>query len=274
MDRLNDFLPEACYTPQNLNKNDVIYAFLNKKTVVGSVIDMDVDRSLLLVQLGDNIIAELPFNEVTIYQYTYSKNTPEYTVPLQIATLKGKTICAKITSIYDEKVVLSRKRNMLEAFEVLKGNEMLPFLVTNTRPTHVYGDVGYGLEGIIYIRNLCKARIFTTSEILKKGDSIFVKLLSTEEPFYFNVSYRETFPEYDYTNYQRGDTLIGRVGNAVNNNSCGFFVQITPQVCGILDYDISLPLIRYGDMVECTISRATPKGLHLKFVKIVDNVKK
>lgn len=273
MDRLNEFLPEGCYNPQNLSMEDVNEAFLQGKTVIGKVLEIDKLKQLIYVRLGDYVVGNLPFSEVTIYPHTYSKMNPELTIPFQIACLIDKVICTKIISMNDSTIVLSRKVSMFEAFEEVKNKDILPFLVSDALSTQVFGDVGYGLQARIFVKELCKSRVFSTSEICQKGDCLFVKRIDIDDTKRFNVSYKETFQKYNPLNYNRGDTLIARISNPVDNTFSGFFVQITPQVCGIMDYNSSLPLLRYGDKVECMVSRAVQNGLHLKFIRLIERSK-
>lgn len=273
MDRLNEFLPEGCYEPKNLSMDDAKEAFSQGKTVIGRVLEIDENEQVISVRLGDDLIAKLPFSDATIYPYTYSKTHPDLSIPFQIACLVGKVICTKISNIKDDIIILSRKRSMLEAFDAVQGKDILPFLVTDARTAHVYGDVGYGLQARIFVKDLCKSRLLSTSEICQKGDCLFVKRIDIDDSKRFNVSYKETFPKYNPMNYNRGDTLTVRISNPVDNTFSGFFVYVTPQVCGILDYNPNLPFLRYGDTVECMVSRAVPGGLHLKFIRLVERSK-
>ena len=269
--RLNEILPEGCYKPQNMKKKDVETAFLKGATVIGWVLpNIDEDNKRIFVQLGEGIIATLPFDETTIYPYTYSKSAPHLKIPLQIACLTGKVICAKVISIDNGNIVLSRKQNMQEALEVLKQREFLTFLVSNVRTSLVFGDVGHGIQACIFIHNLCKSHIKSATEICKSGDSIFVKVLSIDELGRFDVSYKDACPPYNPANYKKDDTIAVRITKPVDNTFSGFFAYVTPQVCGIVDYHSDLPLMRYGDIVECRVSSANANGLRLKFIRMLN----
>lgn len=271
MKKFKDFLPEGCYEPQNLSIRDVKRAFSSGEMVIGRVISINELTHNIYVRLGDNVVGILPFSEATIYPLEYSKINPNLTIPLQVISLRCKVICAKIKNINDNQVILSRKDNMLEAFEALKDKEILPFFVTNARYTRVYGDIGCGLQGKIDVQNLCKSRVYSVTEICNNNDCIFVKVLKIDELKRFDLSHKEVFPKYNPDNYSYGDIVVGRVNSEIDDSFAGLYMYIDPQVSGILDYDENSPSLEYGDLVECMVSGASPNGLHLRFIRIIEN---
>ncbi|MBR6613685.1 MAG: hypothetical protein IKK84_02850 [Clostridia bacterium] len=269
MSNFEKILPEACYPLANMTFKDVEKAFKENMTVVGYVEAISQANETLSIRLGDDIVAYLPFDEATMYPLTYSQNNPEFPFPLQVGCLKEKNICAKIKNIKGHRITLSRKDNMLEVLELIKDATTLPFNVTATRTKIVFGDVGQGVQARISVPDLCKARIRSTAEICKKGDSFFVKVLNLDELGRFNVSYKDTFPEYNPDSYTPGEMITGVINEPVDSNFSGFFVNVSPQVAGILDYQTWHPILHYGDTVECVISSASKKGLHLKLSKVI-----
>ena len=147
MKNFKEFLPEGCYEPKNMSMQEIKKAFLNSEMVIGQVISINELKRNVYVRLGDEIVGILPFSEVTMYPFEYSKTNLSLTIPLQVISLRRKIICAKIKNIDGKQILLSRKDNMLEAFETLKSKEILPFFVTNTCRTRVYGDIGCGIQG-------------------------------------------------------------------------------------------------------------------------------
>ena len=269
MSNFEKILPEACYSLSDMSFKDVEKAFEDNMTVVGYVEAISQANQNLSVRLGSDVTAQLPFSEATMYPLSYSVNNPEFPFPLQVGCLKEKIICAKVKSIKGKKIILSRKDNMLEVLDLIKDASALPFNVTATRSKIVFGDVGQGVQARISVPDLCKARIRSTSEICKKGDSFFVKVMNLDNLGRFNVSYKDTFPEYNPDNYIPGEMVTGVINEPVDSKFSGFFVNVSPQVAGILDYQSWHPILHYGDIVECLVSNASPKGLHLKLSKVV-----
>lgn len=261
-------LPEACYRMDNLSLDQVKAAYFANETVIGFVESISQADRKLYVRLGEEVLATLSFEEATIYPLTNSTNNPGFPFPLQIGCLKEKNICAKVISISGGQIVLSRKENMLEAYEAIKDKENLPFNVTAVRKNMVFGDVGHGVQARIKLVDLCKSRIRSATEMCKIGDSFIVKVLDFDELKRANVSFKDTFPVYDPKNHKSGDVVICTINEPVDNNFSGFFVNVSPQVAGIMDYDTWLPVLQYGDIVECVVSRAREKGLHLKFLSL------
>ena len=269
MSTLKNYLPESCYKLENLSFSDVQKAFEANETVVGFVESISSADERLTVRLGDDVIAYLPFDEVTIYQLSYSKNNPGFPFPLQVGCLKEKNICAKVISISNTTITLSRKASMSEAYEAIKGLSKLPFTVTAVRAKTVFGDVGHGIQAKILVSQLCKCRIRSATEVCKVGDSFVVAVLNFDELKRVNVSYKSTFPEYNPDQFTKGEVVVGTINEPIDNSFSGYYVNISPQVAGILDYHTWLPILNYGDTVECIVSKASPKGLHLKFLKLL-----
>ena len=149
----------------------------------------------------------------------------------------------------------------------------MPFRVLKATPRVVYGDIGYGLQAKIYIENLCKSRLYSTTEICNNGDCLKVKILSVTSLKKFDVSHKEAFPKYDPNNYLYGDIIIGRVNSEKGDVFEGLYIFVDPQVSGILDCDENSPELEYGDLVECTVYDASPSGLRLRFVKLIEKAK-
>lgn len=270
MKKSKNILPEACYTPKNLTMAEVQKAFKTKETIVGVVKNSIPTGTEVEVRLSEELVGFMPFDETTIYPFTYSTINPNFTMPIQILCLRGKNVCVKVKSITDGKIILSRKDNMFEAFEHISLQATLPFNVTGLRTKAVYGDVGHGIAAKIYLTDLCKCRIRSVSEICKVGDSFVVSVLGFDELKRLTVSYKNTFPEYNPNNYKNGDIVTGTINEPVDNNFTGLFVNVSPQVVGILDYHSWHPALHYGDVVECVVSKASAKGLRLRFLKVLE----
>ncbi len=260
-------LPEACYNiKEEMNFNGCIKAYKENETVYGKIINYDLQNKHLIVKLGSNCFATLPFNEVTIYPLKYSSNH-EYKLPLQVYYLLHKRIAAKILDIYENEIILSRKNNMLESFQQLQNSSYLSFYVTKVDRNEVFGDVGDGIVARIPIYELCRARIRSAFEVISKNSLITTKVLSYDEENYrFNVSYKESFDKYNPTLYNKGDVVACTVNEFVDDEYTGYFANVSPQVVGIIDNRYWMPKLSYGDKVECIITNASKKGLHLKFI--------
>jgi len=268
---MNDFsknLPEACYAFQNMSFADAQSAYYADETVVGIVSEIDSLKKEIHVKLGNNLIGYMTYDETTIYPLTTrAQHNRPLLVPIQIWTLIGKKICAKILSIDNEKIMLSRKNCMLEAYEVIRHNEKLPFYVTAATKRNLFGDVGFGIQAKIHIRELCKTKLYSVEDLFNLGEMFYVKVIGFDELNRANVSYRATFPPYNPAEYRVGDVFKATINTPVDSVKSGFFTSISPQVVGIMDYNRLMPEINYGDKVEVVVHKITPLGLHLRFLK-------
>lgn len=266
---LRKIMPEECYPVTNLSMMDVIEAKKKHLTIQGKVESIDNASKMIYVKLGFNLMAMLPFNEATIYPFTYSKN-PEFVLPFQLYCLRDKQISVKVTKIKSDKILLSRKKNMEESFKYLKNASFLDFYITAVNTTEVFGDIGDGLVARLPMCKLCQTRIRSASEIVRKNELIEVKVILCDEKLKrFNVSYKDVFEKYRPQNFRSGEHIVCTVNEAIDSSMSGFYASATPQVVGIVDNDKWVPRLRYGDKIECIITRATKKGLHLKFYDFI-----
>ena len=93
MSKLEKFLPEGCYEFKNKSIRQLRRLFENNEMVVGYVFYINDSEQRIYVRLGYNIVGILPYSEVTIYPFEFSRINPNLTVPLQAIGLKNKIIC-------------------------------------------------------------------------------------------------------------------------------------------------------------------------------------
>ena len=260
------YWPEDEYAVDNkITVTGLIEACKENKTVTGIVVAIMQEE--LIVKFGD-IQAHLPFAEVTMYPLTYSKNK-ERKFPVQICTLLHKKVRVKVIEVNKDEITVSRKKNMIEACEVLKNCETVHCKVTNLAPKNLFCDIGDGINSILNIKEINKGRSQNVADFFHKGDLFSAKILFFDDLGRFNISYKAMFKEYSPEDYFPGDALECRVFCPVDNRMTGFYVSITPQVSGILDVTPWMPALKYGQMLEAIVKKAGPKGLTLRFVRML-----
>lgn len=263
----SQIFPESYYEFKLLSFEQIKRAYSECKTITGYVEALLTDKKELIVKLGDGIIGHLPFSEVTIYPHTYSKN-PSRTLPVQICTLLHKKIRVKVTHIDENTITLSRKANMEEAHEYIKTCSSVLFHITSIIPSIAFGDIGDGINARLHILEVCKARLKSITEYFHRNDMVWVKVKSFDSKKGFCLSYKDTFAPYCPDNFHVGDVFEGKIGQPVDTEHSGYYVDIFPNVTGIMDATILTPLLRYGDKVECYVYKADKAGLKLKFVRL------
>jgi len=261
------FLPECMYKVNpGMHMNALKTFHENNVAVVGRVLRLNSKGQFLEVDLGGGIIGYLPCSQATIYQ-KYKQNG---VLNPSVYTLVGETIQAKILSLDLEKniIVLSRKENMLEAIKVLRHQTQIKFAsIIGFSKLSAFVDIGAGVTARCYGRNLSNNLFIHAKDIGLKTHDIFpVDVLEFfEETNQFEVSRTSTFPDINYILFEN-DVVVCRVfGKVGDEEGIGYFVSIDNKYCGIVDSpEVEL---NYGDNISAIISKMTPKGPRLNFIK-------
>lgn len=267
--KMSQIFPESCYTFKALSRSEVVKACESNLTVTGHVEKILADTQELLVTFGNNLIAYLPFSEVSIYDYEYSKN-PNRPLPINVCILLGKNIRTKVVEVTDNRITLSRKKNMEEAYQYLTTCTSCMFHVTSLSVFNAFGDIGDGITARLNIREVSRARIRNIGEAIRKGDTMRVILLDYDHTKRFRVSYKQTYKEFSQNDFFEGMAVRGVVNEPVNKTYKSFFVTLSPQISGILEVNSWAPELRYGDVVDCAVSKVTEKGVTLTFLKLIE----
>lgn len=258
--------PESYYTFKELSRKQVILAKENGTTIIGCVTGILAETEEVEVKLGQDLFGYLPFAEVTIYPLKYSAHVTR-AHPIQIEKIRNKNICVKVTDVTDDKITLSRKQNMLEAFEHLRQCEAAYFHISNVEQAFAYGDIGAGLSARIYIREISRNHLSSVCEKFHKDDTVLVAILDVNENRMFELSYKRMFRPYNPDDYKPGDPIECQISLPVDEMHSGYYASVTPQVRGIVD---TTEALRYGDKVLCSVNRTTEKGLKLRLLKVLE----
>lgn len=258
MVKMQKLKPERNFrVDDNITLQEVIRRYEQKITVTGIAHGFDSIGKKVFVSLGNDIEAILPFEEVSLEELRYITK-----IPVQVkAILKKGTIRAKISKIEDDKIYLSRKANLLEALDTVKNNigGFFRATVENIDGHCVFCDIGEGVVAYCKIEEVTRIRIKDVRGWLEKGQKVKVKVTdySEESNLVWCSIKRGSFG--DYSAFKRGMHVKARVGNAIlgnDGNITGFYVEITPAISGITDYNpmyYNGELPKYGDMVKCYI---------------------
>lgn len=265
----SEILPEICYEYNSLSFKDVFNAYVKNESVTGHVEKLLPDEEKVVVRLGDNITAYMPYSETTMYPLRYSAKV-QSSIPKNIFFLVGQKIRVKVTSVSGTIVTVSRKDNMLAAFEHLCKCKRATFHVSSLEPKYAYGDIGDGIIGRIVIEEVSRTHIKSVKEYLSKSDIVEVSIINHNDDNYFNASYKQACKPYNKADYTVGMTVTGKICDPLSGaKTPGFYVSINPQVSGIINLKAGQPIFKYGTKVECIVTGASDNGLHLKFSKVI-----
>jgi len=260
--------PEYCYPYQPLTKEDISKAFLEGDSLTGYVMAIHEDKEELVVRLGDSSVALMPFSEATIYPLIPSKR-PESSVPANIMSLLNKKVRVKVDSISDDNISVSRRANMNSTYKLLQNCGTCSFRVLNMTTTTAFGDVGDGIIGILFIKDVCRAHIQDISEYFRRGDIYKAAIIHRDSKKRFELSTKKISKPYIKSDFNIGMVVRGKVCNRVpNSKRPGYYINISPQVSGIMNINNHEQSFEYGTSVECLVTGIGDKGLHLEFFKM------
>ncbi|ARK30289.1 30S ribosomal protein S1 [Halalkalibacter krulwichiae] len=157
---------------------------------------------------------------------------------------KGKTLRLKVTEIdkANNKLILSqravldqevenKKKSVLKS---LKAGDVVEGKVQRLTDFGAFIDVG-GVDGLVHISQLAHHRVEKTSDVVKEGDTVKVKVLSVDQDSErVSLSIKDTQPgpwELFTNQVSAGDVLEGTVRRLV---SFGAFVELAPGVEGLV----------------------------------------
>lgn len=254
------FKPEIEYTVKpNITFDEIKQAYVSQETITGKVVSCNNSNRTLVVDLGNNIKGLLPWNDATIYQFKKSK--VDDNIPEQILSLQNKKIRVKVKSINPSHIILSRKRNMLEAWkEIFSNSETSIYnaVIVGMYKYGVFYDVGEGLIAFSHIKDLT-AVIVDVETWFRIGERHLVELtnIDQENNYCLECSRKKVYKDhlnYDtYKAFQIVDVKLGKPVHDENNNLTGFFVEINPAVIGIADLPYIKRELRTGDIMQAAI---------------------
>ena len=262
--------PETDYEAPN--KTTIAYLTMCWETgraITGVPIDYDINEKVIIVDLGNGYYGQLPFDECVIEKLKYCNDA---TIPLQVRMIVQKRVIRiKITRIENDKIVLSRKKNLLEICEYfLEENKLkVEAIVAETTEFGVFCDIGEGLIALCHYSEMSRARINPKS-FLKVGTRVNVIVFpNSKEENMLNCSIRKA-TVVDYSKIKSGTIINVKVGLPLfdeNGKVTGYFVEITPSISGIADinpyYERNTKL-KSGDIVKAYVRSVQPSKHKVK----------
>ena len=252
------------------------WAVATKKTVTGMVINYNADSQMVRVNLGKGLVGLLPWSEVGIQDFTYKKD-PTKKIPDQVLFLRYRIVRVKVMGIQpDNTIILSRKANLLEQFEILQENS--EDTVYNAKAVGVY-SAGIIFDISDWVTAYCHPKEFSATKVdldtwVKIGDFYDVCLMKdyneSISDFKLRCS-RKQSSKIGYKNFREGEVVVVRVSRPIfeNDKVTGFFVEITPNCTGIGDVVPNHYFPKVGDYVHAIIMKIIPDEMKMK-LDIID----
>lgn len=265
MNKLNQPMPEAWYKiSQDITHEELSRKFESNEFVVGKVTYWNSSKKCFEIDLGNNLVAIMPIDEASIYPTSF----PDGKLKPEGFTLVGKTICAKIITILPDKIVLSRKANMLEAFKTICNfeNKIVNCYIKSAKGTMIFTDIGHGISGLLHVTELCSCRLNDVRDLGIAEKSFINAKINSVDPTTFHISlgYKELFENLsDQFNYD--DVIEAIALNPVQNTKDAYFCYINPNTSAILN-SVSNLIIPYGSKVIARVRASNPDKLKLSFL--------
>ncbi len=222
---------------------------------VGKASYWDTKARNLIVELENGCLIRLTPEEISLYPLD---KPDEDGVPRVVQRMLGK----EISMLIDDQGYFSHSKIMMQDFAGLAIGDKVMAKVLRFSPLSVILKYR-SLNLFLPRKEVSLARFKSFDEYFHRGESIQVKILNKATPnVYPVVSYRACFME-DLGNFQPHQLVVGKVLTPVVRND-GVFIEISPNVAGIMDCD-NPKVFTYGEKVVCLVKKITPKGLRLSF---------
>lgn len=260
MERKRKLRPEAKYhVYQKITLSDIERAYEEGSSITGEVVGYDIANETVEVDLGNGNRGVLPWKEATIYEFTYPNVDGEATkIPRQVIAILYRTIRVKIAEIRDGQIILSRKKNMMEAVNTILTGAARTFeaVVIGKYRYGVFYDIGEGVIAFCHITEFSDTFVSDVGSWISLGEQHSVVLTDTSEDYKFRCSRKLAYlPKYGYESYKRGQIILVRVSEKVYQDGVhtGYFVELNPVVMGIADISDQKNTLKSGDKVVAVI---------------------
>lgn len=267
MKEFKRIMPESKYSLDNFMSNEKLARKLTLDDfVVGKVVYFDAVNRQFKVSLGNGFMGIMPISEASIYPTLH----PDGRLTAEAYSIVGRIVCVKIAKIQPNKIVVSRKANMIDAFKTISNmeNQIVDCYVKTCQKTMFFLDIGHGISGMIHVGELCTSRIDHVLDIgIKEKDYIKAIIKSFDsEKFHVNMGYKELFE--DVSGKFNRDDLIEVISFHTVQTSNGYFAYVNPNTTAILDPLSDVP-IPYGTRVVARVKSSAPNKLKLGFMTFV-----
>ncbi len=244
--RLNKFFKEGLYPEEyyeldnNMDINKIEEALKNQCTITGEVIFFDEKKRCLGIKICSNIMAEMPWEEITYNgNLTYYSDSKEK-IPKEVyGMLKRNKIRVKVMEIKNEKIIVSRRKNIIEATEKMKEkivlNNVIYGKISAICNKGLFIDIGEGITAFCPTRYVSKSYIHDMTKFFCNDPIIKVRIVELEDGK-ITVSRRDS-KVGNYSNYKPNDIVTVKIGTALINSSNkieAYFAEIEPDVSGIV----------------------------------------
>lgn len=266
--------PERCYSVnKNITMSDIEKSLRDNETITGAILEYDGISRNIIVYLGNNIKGYLSIDELTIEDFKYF-DTNDDSWPKQLKTLfQQRLIRVKVIEVQENgRIVLSRRKNQLEAFDKILSNPMSTVYhgkITKIDDTNLFIDIGEGIISKCHVTEFSTTRI-EVREWCKVGDYARVKIIGVDEDKFFIATsrkraYSKEQAYADLKSQKIGSKIAVRIAAPVYKGYriTGYFVEISPVLTGIADVSDN-KLYNFGETAYAILKKVDAKNFKIK----------
>ena len=252
MDNIVKIQPERFYNLSNVSLNDIKLGDI----VTGILSRYDASSKVAYVELGKTV------GEIELFNFSASTFPNTIEAERNLFFKLNTAITAEVIDIFDDTVLLSRKNIQIKTIEKLTNSigKNLTASVETIYPYGIFVDIGNGINSLLSSQECSSTKFYNLNNLTSIGKFIEVKLTNYDGNFFF-VSRKEAQKSSYLTT---GQTCWVTVGSPVDNATTGYFVEVTPDLPGIMDVPPGI-ILREGSLCRATFRKYTPKGAKLNF---------
>ena len=242
--------------------------YMNEKEILQGLVKECDDNYNLYIQFENGLTGIMPRQEVEAI------NLEESGLPrTSLCTGKvHKFVQFKIKEAKDENnIIVSRKEVQQEALDWVKNElqvgDKVTGIVKNIKPYGAFIEIAGGVVGLAHIEDLSIARIKSPYERLKIGQKVEVVVKSIDrDQGKVILSHKETLGTWEENaeKFKVGSNVKGIIRETEKNKN-GIFVELTPNLVGMAEYEEGL---NYGQTVDVYIKKIDNERKKIKLVII------
>ena len=267
-----NLLPERfCSLDSEMSLEKILQAKDNQEAIVGRVTSWNSSSKELEIRLGNGFKGILPIKDASIYPCILANGelTPS------IRSLIERTVLLSVEAVDlsgdEPRITLSRKRNMLNAFNLISNSigKEVECAVTTCCDFGVFVDISNGVTGLIPSTLLSMSRYCHPSDLgIHAGDKITATIVAVESDCRITLNYKDRFENLAYS--LNADELVEATILQPLNKS-GYFAYVNANTPAVVDVPKSIPC-NYGDKIVAVVKGVRtnhPDHLKLAFVSFI-----
>lgn len=268
-----NFMPESFYSLDNeMSLDKITRAKNNGSFLVAKALKWSEASQSVIADLGNDFKGEIPLNEFSIYPAIRLNGYISSTV----YSLIGKNICACVQEISDDNtIILSRKANMLKAFNFIEQcqTHIVTCSITSIANYGLFVDVGFGITGLIKTNELTVIPIHSPSDLgFTTKQFLDARITSVDaDKHQISLNHKDLFANEAYS-LVPGDIVEVITLRPINEIEDGYWVHISHNTPALMDPPDGVK-IPYGSRVLAIVKPFKdnhPDKVRLRFLHFID----